>query len=164
MRAGDIAAVAAIAGAVHPDHPERPEVFAERLALAPEGCLMLAGGATPLGYLLSHPWRLDRGPPALDSLLGALPEAPDAWYLHDIALLPQARGQGLAAAALARLREVAAGAGMRRLMLVAVAGKAPFWAARGFRPIAVPPAAAPSLAGYGAAAVTMLAGLAPTPP
>ena len=153
MRADDLPAVAGIAEAVHPDHPERPAVFAERLALAPAGCLMLAAGSAALGYVLSHPWRLDLGPPALDSLLGALPAAPDAWYLHDIALLPGARGQGHAAVALGRIWATASAAGIRRAMLVAVAGKGPFWAARGFRPAPAPPPA--SLAGYGAAAELM---------
>ena len=160
MRADDIATVAAIAEAVHPDHPERPAVFAERRALAPSGCLMLAGDGVALGYALSHPWRLDRGPPALDSLLGALPAAPDAWYLHDIALVPPARAKGHAASALASMWRIAMSAGIGQAMLVAIAGKAPFWAARGFRAVPVAaPAAAAALAAYGPGATLMLAGL-----
>jgi GNAT superfamily N-acetyltransferase len=163
MRRDDLGAVCAIATAVHPDHPERPEVFAERLALAPAGCRVLDGGARgPLGYALSHPWRLDLGPPALDSLLGALPAVPDAWYLHDIALLPEARGGGQAAGIVAALLAEAAAAGIGQAMLVAIPGKDRYWARRGFddAPIAGPGPAA-RLAAYGAGARLMLAPTAP---
>lgn len=159
MRREDLDAVCAIAAAVHPDHPERPEVFAERLLLAPAGCRVLDHGAGGLlGYALSHPWRLDLGPPALDSLLGALPGVPDAWYLHDIALLPAARGGRQATRIVAALLAQAAAAGIGRAMLVAIPGKDRYWSAQGFR--AVPPAgpgAAASLAAYGDGALLMAA-------
>jgi ribosomal protein S18 acetylase RimI-like enzyme len=160
MRAADLDAVEAIASRLHPHHPERPEVFAERLQLAPRGCRVLAAqpGGALLGYSVSHPWRLALGPPALDSLIGTLPAAPDAWFVHDIALEPAARGAGQAAAVLAALLAAAAAMGIGRAMLVAIPGKEAYWARRGFRP--VPPQdahAASRLAGYGAGAVLMVA-------
>ncbi len=156
MAAGDIAAVAAIAARVHPDFPESPAVFAERQRLAPAGCLMLQTGDAAEGYVLSHPWTL-ASPPVLDTLLGALPAAPDCWYLHDLALLPSTRGAGLGPVAVDLLAARARAAGLPRMALVAVNGSAPFWLRQGFDP-APPPAK--GLAGYGADAVFMTRGLA----
>ena len=73
MEAADLAAVERVAAHVHPDYPEDEAVFAERLSLCPEGCLVLARPlGDPCGYVVAHPWRLGQ-PPALNSLLGALP-------------------------------------------------------------------------------------------
>jgi len=166
MQPADLPAVIAIAARVHRDHPERPAVFAERLALAPEGCLALAadgGAAAPglLGYALTHPWAATH-PPALDTLLGALPEAPGCWHLHDIALLPAARGRGHAARVLDRILGLAAARGLAQASLVAVAGKAAYWTRHGFRPT---DADGEGLSSYGPGAVFMRRPLPrPTPP
>ena len=151
MRAADLPAVGAVAAAVHPAYPERPAVFAERLRLFPPGCLVLEGedGAVS-GYVVSHPWLLGR-PPALDSLLGALPPAPTTYYLHDIALLPATRGSGAAGAALRRVEAVARAGGLANLTLVAVGGSAGFWRHQGFRPVEEP-ALAEKLRSYDAGA------------
>ena len=133
MSAGDLEAVVALTAAIHADHPERPEVFAERLTLFPAGSCIFKAGGVALGYGLAHPGRIDR-PPALDTLLGALPAAPDCLYLHDVALLPGVRGQGLAAQWVARLMGLAATERLTRLALVAVNGSAPVWHRVGFRP------------------------------
>ncbi len=156
MSADDIAAMATIAARVHPDFPERQAVFAERQRLAPAGCLMLQAGDAAEGYVLSHPWTL-ASPPALDTLLGALPAAPDCWYLHDLALLPSTRGAGLGPIALDLLAARARAAGLPWMALVAVTGSAPFWRRQGFAP-APPPGT--GLAGYGADAGFMTRGLA----
>ena len=58
MTEADLPAVQAMADRLHPHHPEAPAVFAERLALAPAGCRVLAAGATAAG-LCRHP-SLDR--------------------------------------------------------------------------------------------------------
>jgi GNAT superfamily N-acetyltransferase len=132
MTPGDLAAVARIAERVHPNYPERPEVFAERLALFPAGCLLLVNArGEPCGYAITHPGTLG-APPALDSLLGALPPAADCLYLHDIALLPAARGARAPAAALEMLRALARSLGLERLALVAVNGSAEYWRGHGF--------------------------------
>ncbi|MGV2980973.1 GNAT family N-acetyltransferase [Camelimonas sp. ID_303_24] len=151
MAAGDLAKVLQLAAVIHPDYPEDAAVFAERLGLYPQGCLVLemsgeAGegsdhapdrppGPVLGGYLVSHPWTAG-APPALNSLLGALPPFPALHYLHDLALLPAARGTGAAQAAVVRAAEVAAQAGFERLGLVAVNGAEAFWRRCGFAPSA----------------------------
>jgi GNAT superfamily N-acetyltransferase len=149
--AADLSDIMAIAEVAHPDLPERPEVFAEKLRLFPPGGLVLAGaGGAALGYAIAHPWTLGEVP-ALDTLLGALPPAADALFLHDVSVLPVARGQGAAAALVGLLDGLARDRGLRALALVAVHGTEAMWARLGFRP-----RAGGEVAGYGAAARHMV--------
>lgn len=132
MTQADISAVAAIGTTVHPAFPESPAIVAERLALYPAGCLVLCSDAGAIGYAVSHPWRFLH-PPKLDAALGQLPAAPDTYYIHDLALLPTARGTGAGGAAVQRLIEQAKSEKLENLSLVAISGSAPFWARHGFR-------------------------------
>lgn len=147
MRAADLPTILRVAAVVHPFYPEEEAVFAERLRLYPAGSRVLIGeGDELLGYVVSHPWTYG-AIPALDSLLGALPPAADAYYLHDIALLPAARGQGAAQAAVASLAAHAADAGFKTMAIVAIAGTQGFWEKQGFRAVDAPALAA-KLASY----------------
>ncbi len=132
MMAADLPEVMVAAGQVHPAYPEDQSVFAERLALYPEGCLCLVDGAGIAGYLVSHPWLPFDAPP-LNSLLGTIPPGADAFYIHDLALLPQVRGTGAAPAIVAYLAEHACRGGFAMLALVAVNGSIAFWERQGFR-------------------------------
>lgn len=154
LTAEDLPSVIAIADRVHVDFPERPEVFAERLALWPEGAFALERGGAMVGYALAHPWRLG-APPKLDMLLGALPTDADTLFLHDIALLPAARGARAAEALVVRLAALAADQGLATISLVAVNGTARLWRRCRFEI-----AAGPALGDYGAAAHHMVRDLA----
>lgn len=147
MVPGDLPAVLAIADAVHPDFPEDPAVFAERLALYPAGCRVLDRGGGILAYVLSHPWAAASCPP-LNRLLGALPDPAASYYIHDLALLPVARGSGAAPAIVTTLADHAAGLGLAAMSLVAVNGSAGFWRRQGFAEADIPALAA-KLASYG---------------
>jgi ribosomal protein S18 acetylase RimI-like enzyme len=150
MTTADLPAVLAVAAVVHPDYPEEEAVFAERLSLCPQGCLVLDGPEGFGGYVLSHPWHR-ASPPALNSLLGGLPAEPVCFYIHDLALLPAARGSGAGRAVTERLMRIAAEAGLPRLALVAVNGSLGFWQRQGFRELH-DPALAAKLASYDDAA------------
>lgn len=133
MAPTDLTAVMAIAAVVHPDYPEDEAVFAERLRLAPEGCHVLAGEDGALcGYLVSHPWPAG-ALPALNSLLGDIPQGVANWYLHDLALLPAGRGSGAAGAIVTEIARHAAETGHTSLALVAVNDSTGFWRRQGFR-------------------------------
>ena len=138
MAQADLSHIHILSKQIHPAYPERPEIARERRALAPQWCRVLAAGAELHGYLLAHPWR--RGaPPALDSLIGALPDDPDCLYIHDLAIAPQRRGKGDAAAILATLKREA----FARYPVIALISTGPatgFWQRHGFatRPIAQP--------------------------
>ena len=148
MRAGDLVAVNRIAAVVHPDFPESDAVPAERLRLYPAGCLVLERDGAVEGYAVSHPWHAGK-PPALDVLLGRLPDAPEIFYLHDLALLPAARGTGAAGEAVRLILAQAARAELPRVVLVAVNHSVGFWQRQGFAAVGAAPAS------YGAGAVVM---------
>jgi GNAT superfamily N-acetyltransferase len=148
MTEGDLAAVARLAAKVHPALPEADAVFAERLRLFPPGCRVLVEEDVVAGYVLSHPWAGD--PPALDTLIGAIPDRPATYYLHDLALDPAARGLGKARELLQGLGDLAQAQGLGTLSLVAVSGSEPFWSRHGFQPMG-----AETAAGYGSVAVRM---------
>ncbi|APW72070.1 MULTISPECIES: GNAT family N-acetyltransferase [Sphingopyxis] len=136
MRADDLPAVAAMSDAVHGAFTEPLATYAERLALYPQGCHILEsrgfeGEGTAIGYLVTHPWRLG-APPKLGAALGALPADPDSYYLHDIALLPAARGQRAGEAAVALVLNLARAAGLPVIELVAVGGADAYWQRLGF--------------------------------
>ena len=132
MLASDIPAVVVISDEVHGDLTESAEVFAERLALYPEGCFLFDLDGEAVGYLISHPWRR-RSPVPLDVLVGAIPADADSYYLHDLALLPSARGSGAGGVVIGQALAHAARAGFREASLVAVHGADSFWARQGFR-------------------------------
>jgi GNAT superfamily N-acetyltransferase len=132
MRDEDLPAVNDLAAQVHPNYPEDPSVFAERVRLFAAGCFLLS--EPPTGYILSHPWRFGQ-PPALNSTLGRIPKDPDTYYIHDIALLPAAQGQGSAGLILEQLGGLARSLGLKTLSLVAVNNSAAFWEKRGFRTV-----------------------------
>ncbi len=122
-------------------------------ALEAPGERGLEGAGGVVGYVISHPWAAGAAP-KLDSLLGALPAAPGCWYWHDLALLPAARGQGAAAAAVQRVLALARGAALDQVALVAVGQSGGFWRRMGFRP-----AVGPEVASYGAGAAYLVRGV-----
>ena len=142
----DLPAVEAIAAQVHPDFPEDLAVFTERLRLAPDGSRFLELGGQPAGYMLAHPWRFGELP-ALNALLGEIPADADTFYLHDLALLPAARGTGAAAMVVGDMLRLARLRGYPSASLVAVNGSLPFWYKHGFR-IAKRPELEGKLASY----------------
>ena len=153
---GDLGAMMRIAEVVHSGFPEGPAVFSERLALYPRGVLLLAGDE-PTGYVLSHPWMRDR-PPALNTLLGAIPGDPDTYYIHDIALMPRVRGRGHAGVVIDRLMAQAIELRVPTVSLISVIGE-PYWRSFGFRH-ASDRIAAEKLRSYGPAALYMIRDLA----
>jgi GNAT superfamily N-acetyltransferase len=150
-----LAAAEAIAEVIHPDMPERSEVFAEKIALAPATARVAVADGRIVGYAIAHPWRLG-AIPKLDRFLERLPEAPDCIFVHDVALLPEARGHNLAATFIDHLRAEACARGIGALSCVSVYGTTVLWARLGFV-IEARPDLAESLAGYGETARYMVA-------
>jgi GNAT superfamily N-acetyltransferase len=136
MEARDVAGVAALANKIHKAHPEDPAVYLDRLTLFPEGCRLLEDEAgpdpDPKACLISHPW-LRRTPPALNSTLGGLPENPDCYYLHDLAVDESVRGRGYALSAVKIVLGQARLCGLADILLIAIGDAHPFWEHVGFR-------------------------------
>ena len=151
MQTGDIDGVVRIARIAFPDHFEDRACFAERHALYPEGCFVLACAAGDVrGYLIAYPW-LWGSAPKLNSLIGALPDHPDVLYLHDLALHPDLQGRGHAMAIVEQLARQVRAEGWTAIALVAVNRAGPFWERLGFA-AAADDAIAQTLASYGAEA------------
>lgn len=127
----DLDCVNQIADSIHTTLPERPEVFEEKLRLFPQGCRKLVAGRTIVGYGISHPWMLHSIPP-LDAFLGRLPAASQCIYIHDVAVLPAARGHGAAAEYVGCIRRLARQMKIAALALVSVYGTDRLWSRLGF--------------------------------
>ncbi|MET0530517.1 MAG: GNAT family N-acetyltransferase [Microvirga sp.] len=158
MTSGDLAHVQVLADTIHVEHPEEPHVFSERLRLYPQGCAVLEVDGRLIGYALTHPWRYGE-PPSLNSHLEHVPSDATTYYVHDVALLPEARGMGYAVRIGEWLVDHAARGGFPNLSLVAVNGSQPFWERLGFRVAAIPGLAS-KLLSYGPDAVLMVRDLA----
>lgn len=148
MTTGDLDGVVEVARIGFPDHFEDRACFANRLALHPQGCFVLAEGeGRPLGYLVAYPWRADAAP-ALNTLIDAIPDDASTLYLHDLALHPDARGGGRTGAIVEQLADAARADGWPTISLVAVNDAVGFWSRHGFA-VSAPPGMAAKLASYG---------------
>ena len=135
--AADLDAVERIGNAIHVNLQERPEVFANKLALFPQGCFVLARNGAVTGYGIAHPWTLGSVPP-LDTLMAALPPSPDCLYIHDVVVLPAGRGQGAAGLLVDVFEAAARQHALASLALVSVYGTYVFWERYGFQTSAEP--------------------------
>ncbi len=154
MEAGDLASVSAVAKEVHPEFPEDDAVFLNRLVLHQNGSYVLENGSTIIGYAVTHPWK-SFDIPALNTVLSALPEHPDTYYIHDIALLGAARGSGAAGKIISIVASHALESGFKTMSLVAVNGSSGFWEKQGFE-VANRPDIEPKLKTYSDDACFML--------
>lgn len=155
MATADLPGAYALSVRVHADFPERLEVLDEKFRLFPGGCFVLEDADLGIcGYCFSHPW--DAGPPpALDTMLQALPDVPIRYFIHDMTVDASLRRMNLASALVPRLVEIAHAVPIARMALVAVSGSAPFWTRMGFRRTADETLQNAARSKYGASAVHM---------
>ena len=130
----DMDVVNEIADGIHTGLPERSEVFVEKVSLFPKGCRKLVLDNKVVGYGISHPWMLGSIPP-LDDFLKILPLAPGCLYIHDVVVLPVARGCGAAAHYVDYIHGLAVEMGIRALALVSVYGTDLLWGRFGFQTV-----------------------------
>jgi ribosomal protein S18 acetylase RimI-like enzyme len=119
---------------IHTSLPEKPEVFAEKFRLFPDGCQKLVSENKMVGYGISHPWVLSSIPP-LDEFLVLLPQNPECIYIHDVVVLPEARGNNAAQRYVDHIKRLAAKMSILSLALVSVYGTDALWNRFGFRAI-----------------------------
>jgi hypothetical protein len=72
-----------------------------------------------VGYLFALLWRFE-SPPALNELTCVVPESLDCLYLHDLAVLPEARRAGVDCASVERFFAALKDSGMRWASLIVV--------------------------------------------
>ncbi|SDQ72116.1 GNAT family N-acetyltransferase [Pseudovibrio sp. Tun.PSC04-5.I4] len=136
MNETDLPVVEQIMLATYPHLLEDISSIRERIRLFPEGSRILRRSVDDVivGYFISHPWAAHSIPP-LSSLLGELPTKAEVYYIHDIALMPDAQGIGAARAILADMSQIARNLHINRFALVALASALAFWTTQGFREI-----------------------------
>ncbi|MBY9067890.1 GNAT family N-acetyltransferase [Hyphomonas sp. WL0036] len=128
------------AEAFTPDLLETPAVFADRLARFGEHFRVALMADRTVGYLVCFPWKLGDTPVNNENFPETLPD-PDCFYIHDMALLPEARGSGLARAMLEDAYAQADRMGFDAVSLVAVGQSGSYWDKMGYVPYtAVSPA------------------------
>jgi GNAT superfamily N-acetyltransferase len=121
MQLSDIAVVEHIAELTWgSDYYERPEVFAQRLEWWPAGCWVYNDS----GYIISHPAQVGY-PPGLNEPVNY--RSTNCYHIHDINLLPELRGQGIANQILTRFWDWPC------ITLVAANNTESFWEHYGFR-------------------------------
>jgi GNAT superfamily N-acetyltransferase len=132
----DLDGVLSVQAVVFPAFQEAKATFAERLTLYPDGFFVVEEDGDIKGYLVSYPiHRL--APPALDTQIGSISPDCDAYYVHDLSLLPEMRGRGAAVAMIEAMTGVAKDAGFTTMALIAVGGADVFWHRFGFAPVFV---------------------------
>lgn len=123
----DAAEIAAIGTASYPEqYYESPENFESRLTGYPAGCFV-ADLDGLVGYIISFPYRLG-SVCELNQPYTAEPE-PDCYYIHDLCVLKEFRGRGIAKQLAERILELKWGV----IGLVSVNGSGKFWRKLGFR-------------------------------
>jgi hypothetical protein len=153
----DLHSVNQIADHVHTSLPERPDVFAEKLSLFPQGCRKLLLDNRSVGYGISHSWVLNSIPP-LDEFLVALPPEPQCLYIHDVVVLPEARGHNASGLYVEYIKALAKVMHIQALALVSVYGTDVLWSRFGFQTI-LNPSLTKKLLTYGATAKYMICNL-----
>jgi len=151
----DFDAVDGIAQAIHVEIYERTEVLFDKAGHFPQGCRKLVLDGVMLGYAITHPWFINEIP-QIDAFLPKRDEPPDCIFVHDVAVLPEARGSNAAGSFLALLRPLAQARGLRFFACVSVYGTDRLWSRFGFTLITRPEIDA-KLTSYGPTAKYMVA-------
>jgi len=156
MQPGDLPVVLAVQAACYTEIP--PETAASiqcKQSASPTTCFVAWHHGEVVGYLLALPWQLAQ-PPALNAEIAHLPVAPDCLYLHDLAVSPQARNQGVGRALIDTFFECLRQSGLPQASLVAVQNAAPYWQRFGFRRVDPSPSLQSQLATYSPRAQYMI--------
>lgn len=155
LTAQDLPGLLAVQRACYGDgYIETAAVYARRLASPAQCSLVLERTGRICAYLAAYDAARGKVTP-LHGDFETVPQ-PDTLYLHDMAVLPELAGQGLARALLEPLWHRATTRGLRVSALVAVQGSQRFWERHSYAVFALQEAAQRQrLAAYGEGAVYM---------
>ena len=120
--------------AYHEVGPEELDVLKSKQSVSPDTCFVcVSDQGETLGYLLAHPWNGSE-PPKLFEPLSDTGNS-DSLYLHDMAVSPHSKGQGIGRSMMVKLIEVAELKEVKRITLVAIQDADSFWTLLGFKVI-----------------------------
>lgn len=112
--------------------PESAGSMGAKLQAAPQSCFVAEHQGQVVGYLLSLPWTLHQLP-ALDSQTCRLPDQPNCFYLHDLAVAPTGRGLGVGQKLVRAFFAALALSRLQAACLIAVQDSGAFWQRWGFQ-------------------------------
>lgn len=112
---------------------ETLDVFTNRFEIFGEFFKVVVLNNLVQGYMICFPWRLGESPMNNEKFPESLPSF-NCFYLHDIALLKQARGSGLAQELINHALLCSKKLGFNTLSLVSVEQAGDYWVKRGFSP------------------------------
>lgn len=112
--------------------PEPLDALRNKVQLSPATCWVAEHAREVLGYLLCHPWH-DGPPPSLSTALTHL-EGDELFYMHDLAISPNARGLGIGQRLIDTALNYARQDGYEEVALVAVQDAPAYWLRQGFSP------------------------------
>lgn len=155
MQATDVAAIMHLQTFCYaPNLWETEQTVRQRLDLAPNECWVAEDAQGLCAYLFGYRSRLGCVT-ALDAVFTPVANG-DCYYLHDLAVLPRMKGQGVGQALVNQALTCAQQQGIRSSALVSVQDSAAFWGRLGYRPMPVnDPEHADNLASYQTQAIYM---------
>lgn len=105
-------------------------LFQEMLNHSPQTHVIAMSADQPAGYAFAHPINQTRRD--FEAGCGMLTGAEDAYYLHDLCVSPNFRGQGIAKAIFDAQKKIATNLGFTKILGVSVQNSAHFWEKLGF--------------------------------
>lgn len=126
--------------------PESLEVMQSKWQTSPTSCVVFERQGNVLAYALVHPWQRGDAPSLNRELKG--PIESNSWYLHDMAISPNAQGMGIGKQLFTYLINQAKTLMLNGIGLVAVQGAQTYWQQQGFKPEPTSAKLAQSLESY----------------
>jgi predicted N-acetyltransferase YhbS len=137
------------------DIPESRHAISAKLQASPTTCFVAQDGSQIIAYLIAVPW-LTQAPPNLNAPTCVLPAYPDCLYLHDLSVVPSARGSKIGSTLVARLFDLCRLLSHSQMSLVAVQNSAAYWRRFGFASQILNSLLRDKLASYGEGSEFML--------
>lgn len=110
---------------------EERNVLLNKLRLYSAGCWVCIVGSKVAGYLFSFPGEYSN-PPALNSELDKLPESPNCYFVHDLAVRKAHQRNHIGSLLANKAIEIALEGRFQDISLIAVQQSSSFWSRHGF--------------------------------
>lgn len=137
----------------HEIEPESEQSIRAKLLASPHTCFTAYHAAsgtknTLAGYMLAFPVVRQELPP-LNACECQMPDEPDCLYLHDMAVLPPYRSEGVGAQLFQAFKNIFDAHAFEYAALIAIQDSVPYWQKRGFMPVQTSLALQNKLLSYG---------------
>lgn len=134
--------------------PESLSCYQAKLKASAKTCFVAELEQEIVAYLIALPWH-ESSPPMFNEQTCELPSVPSSLYLHDLAVIPQARKHRVGAQLVDCFFELASNSRFEQACLVAVDGAHTYWQRFDFTAVQAGPQAEKALATYGDQAMFM---------